>query len=55
MVGEMLQQRRGGSRVKSGVSIDKEAIFISNVNQMAKFMASGNVKHLTGVVSNKHF
>lgn len=54
MVREMLQQRWGGSRVEGRVGFGEEAVFIGNVDQMAKFMASRNAKHLTRIVSNKY-
>ncbi len=54
MVREMLQRRWGGSRVKGGVGFSEETVFVGDVDQMAKFMASRNAKHLTGVVFNKH-
>lgn len=49
MVKEMLRQRWGGSRVKGGVSFGEEAVFVGNVDQMAKFLVLRNAKHLTGV------
>lgn len=55
MVGEILQQKRGDSRVKGGVSIGMKTVFVSNVNQIIKFMTLENAKHLNGVVFNKHF
>lgn len=53
MVGEMLREKWGGSYVKSGVSIGKEAVFVDDVDQMAKFIVSKNAKHLRGIVPNK--
>lgn len=36
------------------MSFGKKAIFVGNVDWMAKFIVSGNGKHLTEIVSNKY-
>ena len=55
MVREILRQRWDNNRVKNGVGIGKKAVFVGNVDNMAKFIALENAKHLTGVVFNNYF
>lgn len=55
MVRKMLQQRWGGSCVKGEVGVGKKIVFIYDINKIIKLMIAGNVNHLTGSVSDKHF